>query len=573
MQRLTSIEMCAGAGGQALGLEQAGFDHLACVEWDAHACATLRHNRPEWEVLEDDIRSDAILQRARTDWHGVDLLAGGVPCPPFSVAGKQLGEDDERDLFPAMLDLARACVPRAVMIENVRGLLSPTFAGYRERLADGFRELGLHIVDWKLFQASSYGVPQLRPRVIMIALREEYLNHFEWPEPDGSEPPTVGEALRDLMASRGWEGAGDWAAKAASIAPTLVGGSRKHGGPDLGPTRAKQRRPRGGLTPMALGDAVPEPGFDGAPRLTVEIAPQSSRASRPTGTSAAARPMRIGKSATPSRPRSRGRSGEGRGRPPGRGGAQGGLLMADAAVRGRPGPATKQTQGEIDRAIIVKVCENSRWPSGVPTLDDSWLGSLQTIWSFHDPKTEVSRAQPPRHRRRSLPRRRSSPPTTRATARSLRFTSPTATGSPAGVWMERAARIEEHIAETLGVEVDQLPDLLDRMRRRTAGLGSSTRTSSAMPSGRWFTRCSYGGATHPSPSRRRCGPTTGSRASAAGALDGGQDGYCRQSRATTLDPVLQVGLRHDRISDSTNECQEYSGAAKRRRGKTTTTGS
>ncbi len=272
MEQLTSIEMCAGAGGQAIGLEQAGFDHIACVEWEAHACATLRHNRPQWEVLEADIRSEAILERARTDWHGVDLLAGGVPCPPFSVAGKQLGEDDERDLFPAMLNLARACEPRAVMIENVRGLLSPIFAGYRERLGDGFREVGLHVVEWKLFHASSYGVPQLRPRVVMVALREEYLSHFSWPEPDGSEPPTVGEALHNLMASRGWPAAGEWAAKADSIAPTLVGGSHKHGGPDLGPTRAKQAWAKMGVDAMALGDEVPGPGFDGAPRLTVDMA-------------------------------------------------------------------------------------------------------------------------------------------------------------------------------------------------------------------------------------------------------------------------------------------------------------
>jgi len=111
-----SIEICAGAGGQALGLEQAGFHHAALVEIDANACMTLRHNRPLWNVVEGDVK----LFSARK-YQGVDLLAGGVPCPPFSVAGKQLGRDDERDLFPEALRLVRECSPKAVMLENVRG--------------------------------------------------------------------------------------------------------------------------------------------------------------------------------------------------------------------------------------------------------------------------------------------------------------------------------------------------------------------------------------------------------------------------------------------------------------------
>jgi site-specific DNA-cytosine methylase len=114
---MRSIEICAGAGGQALGLEQAGFEHVALLELDADACATLRLNRPKWNVLEQDIRYFSALE-----YRGVDLLAGGVPCPPFSVAGKQLGQDDERDLFPEALRLVWECNPKAVMLENVRGI-------------------------------------------------------------------------------------------------------------------------------------------------------------------------------------------------------------------------------------------------------------------------------------------------------------------------------------------------------------------------------------------------------------------------------------------------------------------
>src|SRR6266516_1278663 len=113
----TVFEICAGAGGQAIGLEAAGFECAAVVEVDRHACETLRLNRPSWKVIENDVR-----QVDGTSYRGVDLLAGGVPCPPFSIAGKQLGADDERDLFPQALRLAEECEPAAVLLENVRGL-------------------------------------------------------------------------------------------------------------------------------------------------------------------------------------------------------------------------------------------------------------------------------------------------------------------------------------------------------------------------------------------------------------------------------------------------------------------
>jgi DNA (cytosine-5)-methyltransferase 1 len=95
MARLKSIEICAGAGGQALGLEKAGFDHLALVEIEPLACKTLLHNRPDWNVIEGDVKTFTTIKYKGQ----VDLFAGGVPCPPFSVAGKQLGHLDERDLF------------------------------------------------------------------------------------------------------------------------------------------------------------------------------------------------------------------------------------------------------------------------------------------------------------------------------------------------------------------------------------------------------------------------------------------------------------------------------------------
>lgn len=261
MTNLTSLEVCAGAGGQALGLEQSGFDHVGLVEIDGHCCATLRHNRPAWNVLETDLRS--IDGRA---FRGIDLFAGGLPCPPFSVAGKQLGEKDERNLFADALRIISEADPKMILIENVRGFLDPVFASYRERLRDDLGKMG-YLADWTLLNASTFGVPQLRPRVAIVAGRPEYWQHFRFPKLDYT-PPTVGEALLDLMAADGWEGAATWAHCASDIAPTIVGGSKKHGGPDLGPSRARAAWERLGVNGKTVAEAAPPAGFVGLPRLT-----------------------------------------------------------------------------------------------------------------------------------------------------------------------------------------------------------------------------------------------------------------------------------------------------------------
>ncbi len=264
---LASIEICAGAGGQALGLEEAGFRHLALVELDHHACATLRANRPYWNTLQDDV-----TQWSAKRYRGaVDLLSGGVPCPPFSKAGKQLGAADERDLFPTALRLVRECRPRAVLLENVRGLLDQRFTTYRADLDEQLREEGYEPF-WKLHNSSDFGVSQVRPRTLLVALSADVIPHFAWPSPRHHRPPTVGEVLRDLMASRGWRGADAWAVNASRIAPTLVGGSLKHGGPDLGPTRARREWASIGVNGAIVADEPPSATFVGAPALTVQMA-------------------------------------------------------------------------------------------------------------------------------------------------------------------------------------------------------------------------------------------------------------------------------------------------------------
>ena len=263
MQRpLTCVEICAGAGGQALGLAMAGFVHVALVEYEADYCEVLRKNRPEWNVICADVHDfDG------RPYRGVDLLAGGVPCPPFSVAGKQLGQDDDRDLFPEAIRLIQEMKPKAVMLENVRGFLDPSFEAYRSHIFKSIRDLG-YVTHIKLLNASDFGVPQLRPRVVIIGIRKDQYGAFSYPEDKPDSAKTVGETLYDLMAENKWTGAKRWAEQADRIAPTLVGGAKKHGGPDLGPTRARKAWAELGIDGRGIADAAPSPGFEGMPRLT-----------------------------------------------------------------------------------------------------------------------------------------------------------------------------------------------------------------------------------------------------------------------------------------------------------------
>lgn len=263
MQRpLTCVEICAGAGGQALGLAMAGFVHVALVEYEQDYCKVLKDNRPEWNVICGDVHDfDG------RPYRGVDLLAGGVPCPPFSIAGKQLGQEDERDLFPEAIRLIREIRPRAVMLENVRGFLDSGFEEYRQHIFTSIQELG-YVTHIKLLNASDYGVPQLRPRVVIIGIRRDQDGAFEYPQERPNTAPSVGNTLYDLMAKNGWKGAKKWASGANKIAPTLVGGSKKHGGPDLGPTRARSAWAELGVDGRGIANEAPEEDFEGMPRLT-----------------------------------------------------------------------------------------------------------------------------------------------------------------------------------------------------------------------------------------------------------------------------------------------------------------
>ncbi|MFI0979637.1 DNA cytosine methyltransferase [Streptomyces sp. NPDC021093] len=277
-RKFTSVEICAGAGGQAVGLHEALFKHLALIEIDKHAVITLKENvegNVEWQgcqVMEEDLTKLAPEKLK----HGLgladfdlDLLAGGVPCPPFSVAGKQLGKDDERDLFPTMLDLVDELKPKAVLIENVRGLLDQKFQEYREgEILKRLEGMGYKKCYWEIIEAKNYGVPQLRPRAILVAMHESYfVEEFVWKKPEEKPAVTVAEALHDTMKDR-FDSSGDLRAKAAfkkwhdaaskGVAPTLVGGSKKHGGADLGPSRAKAAWRELGVCGLGVADKPEE---------------------------------------------------------------------------------------------------------------------------------------------------------------------------------------------------------------------------------------------------------------------------------------------------------------------------
>lgn len=262
--RPTCVEICAGAGGQALGLEQAGFRHLALVEIEPEYCRTLLENHPEWNVIHEDVN-----QFDGKPYYGADLFAGGVPCPPFSVAGKQLGENDERDLFPQAIRLIKEINPKAVLLENVRGIFDKTFDDYRERIRTELESLG-YVVFWQLLNASDYGVPQLRPRAILVGIKQEFAKGFTYPDKN-KEIVSVGEALHDLLAANGWKGTDEWVKQANGVAPTIVGGSKKHGGPDLGPTRAKKAWAEIGIDGRGIANDAPVADFDGMPRLTTRM--------------------------------------------------------------------------------------------------------------------------------------------------------------------------------------------------------------------------------------------------------------------------------------------------------------
>ena len=194
---MRSIELFSGAGGLALGLAAAGFKSVALVERNRDACRTLQANRPQWHVIETDVRDIAFSSLGP-----VDVVAGGPPCQPFSMGGKAKGSCDHRDMFPEATRAVRELRPKAFLFENVRGLLRPAFRNYVEFIRlqlsypdfplsqnvswqTNFRRLERHHtsrdpvgglgykVTINLADAANYGVPQRRHRVFFVGFRDD----------------------------------------------------------------------------------------------------------------------------------------------------------------------------------------------------------------------------------------------------------------------------------------------------------------------------------------------------------------------------------------------------------------
>ncbi|MEV4671603.1 DNA cytosine methyltransferase [Actinomadura sp. NPDC049382] len=269
----TSLEICAGAGGLALGLEGADFHPVMLFDEDANACATLRENRPKWNVRQLDLFE--FVGHEHRQVLDVDLLAGGLPRPR---AGRR--ESEQRDPLHAAVWLATEVRPRAIFLENTPGLVTDdAHADVREFVE---AELGAngYACAWRVLDAQDYGVPQRRPHGVLVAMSPERMARFEWPASTGGAA-TVGDVLWRSMASRGWAGALEWRARANEIAPTIVGGSKDRGGADLGPTGSKKTWARLGVNGGSIADDVPGPDFrmspelvpkdrSGLPKLTVE---------------------------------------------------------------------------------------------------------------------------------------------------------------------------------------------------------------------------------------------------------------------------------------------------------------
>ncbi|RNG23101.1 DNA cytosine methyltransferase [Streptomyces botrytidirepellens] len=278
MSELRFVDLCTGAGGLALGLEQAGFEPVLLLDEKPVACDTLRMNRPAWQVLGTDLLE--FSPSRHQEIYDVDLLSAGLPRVKSSATVARTETEAELRLLEAAVYLAHAVQPRALLIENVPGLVdAPDYEPIRDFIRKELDHLGYRF-RWFVLNAADFGVPQDRKQGLLVALKKQYFDAFRPPEPTVREHVSVGRALRRSMAMRGWRDADRWAAQAISVAPTLVGGSDNRGGPDLGPTGTKKAWARMGVDGGTVADNVPGPDFvwtpeagrDGMVRITTDQA-------------------------------------------------------------------------------------------------------------------------------------------------------------------------------------------------------------------------------------------------------------------------------------------------------------
>lgn len=188
----TVAELFAGAGGLALGMEKAGLHCVLLNEINREACATLRKNRPHWNVIEGDVSElDFLPLRGK-----VDVLTGGFPCQAFSYAGKKLGFEDARGtMFYEFARAVKEIQPLICVGENVRGLLSHDSGRTIQGMVSILDELGYEVLPPRLLKAIFHRVPQKRERLLVVGLRKDAALSFEWPKPQ-KEFYTLRDALK-----------------------------------------------------------------------------------------------------------------------------------------------------------------------------------------------------------------------------------------------------------------------------------------------------------------------------------------------------------------------------------------
>ncbi len=194
LRNYQSIELFAGAGGMALGMEKAGIHHILLNDFDRYATATLKKNRPNWNVMHGDVS-----QIDFTPYYGkVDLLTGGFPCQAFSYAGKKRGLEDTRGtLFYEFARALKETAPKIFLAENVKGLLNHDKGRTLQTIVEVFKAMGYHVLEPKVLKAINYNVPQKRERLFIVGIQKEYVNKVEffWPK-ESDRTYTLKDALK-----------------------------------------------------------------------------------------------------------------------------------------------------------------------------------------------------------------------------------------------------------------------------------------------------------------------------------------------------------------------------------------
>ncbi|WTN63307.1 DNA cytosine methyltransferase [Streptomyces sp. NBC_00626] len=266
------MEICAGAGAQALGLERAGFDPVLLIDSKADACFTIDRNRPDWEVICMDVVQ--FHPNMRPETFEVDLISGGLPRVRSTASMGRIEDTEELKILQAAIGLTQAIRPKALLLENVPDLVeSPAFEEIRRLVHSQLSAAGYHL-GWHVLNAMDFGVPQNRRSGFLVALQDPYFYRFSWPRPNKRPAPTVGQTLGPSMSALGWPGAARWVEGANRVAPALVGGSDRRGGADLGPTGSKNAWAALGVNGNSLSDDLPglDSPIDEQPRLTVDQA-------------------------------------------------------------------------------------------------------------------------------------------------------------------------------------------------------------------------------------------------------------------------------------------------------------